>query len=115
MAFKPETDDIREAPSLYIIDELLARGAKLRAFDPEAMDNVRRKLGDKLEYADSMYGAIENTDALIICTEWSIFRTPNFQKLRAHLNEPIIFDGRNQYNAFNLDEQGFEYYQIGKQ
>ncbi|MCH2193803.1 UDP-glucose/GDP-mannose dehydrogenase family protein [Kordia sp.] len=114
LAFKPETDDIREAPSLYIIDELLARGAKLKAFDPEAMDNVKRKLGDKLEYADSMYGAIENTDALIICTEWSIFRTPNFQKLRDNLNQPIIFDGRNLYDVAEMEREGFTYFSIGR-
>jgi UDPglucose 6-dehydrogenase len=114
LAFKPETDDIREAPSLYIIDELLKRGAKLKAFDPEAMDNVQRKLGDAIEFADSMYGAIENTDALIICTEWSIFRTPNFQKLRDHLNEPIIFDGRNLYDIAEMEKEGFTYFSIGR-
>jgi len=114
LAFKPETDDIREAPSLYIIDELLKRGAKLKAFDPEAMDNVKRKLGDKIAYADSMYGAIENTDALIICTEWSIFRTPNFQKLREHLNAPIIFDGRNLYDVAEMEREGFTYFSIGR-
>ena len=114
LAFKPETDDIREAPSLYIIDELLARGAKLKVFDPEAMDNVKAKLGDKIEYATSMYGAISNTDALIICTEWSIFRTPNFQKLREHLNQPIIFDGRNLYDVADMEKEGFTYFSIGR-
>ncbi|WP_298515422.1 UDP-glucose/GDP-mannose dehydrogenase family protein [uncultured Kordia sp.] len=114
LAFKPETDDIREAPSLYIIDELLAKGAKLKVFDPEAMDNVKKKLGDKLEYADSMYGAIENTDALIICTEWSIFRTPNFNKLRENLNQPIIFDGRNLYDVAEMEREGFAYFSIGR-
>lgn len=114
LAFKPETDDIREAPSLYIIDELLSRGATLKAFDPEAMDNVRRKLGDKITYADSMYEAIENTDALIICTEWSIFRTPNFQKLRANLKQPIIFDGRNLYDIAEMEKEGFTYFSIGR-
>ncbi|WP_420571283.1 UDP-glucose dehydrogenase family protein [Kordia sp.] len=114
LAFKPETDDIREAPSLYIIDELLARGAKLKAFDPEAMDNVKAKLGDKLEYADSMYDAITNVDALIICTEWSIFRTPNFQKLREHLNQPVIFDGRNLYDVTEMEREGFTYFSIGR-
>ncbi|EDP96968.1 UDP-glucose/GDP-mannose dehydrogenase family protein [Kordia algicida OT-1] len=114
LAFKPETDDIREAPSLYIIDELLAKGAKLKAFDPEAMDNVKAKLGDKIEYAQSMYEAIENTDALIICTEWSIFRTPNFQKLREHLKQPIIFDGRNLYDVAEMEKEGFTYFSIGR-
>ena len=114
LAFKPETDDIREAPSLYIIDELLAKGAKLKAFDPEAMDNVKKKLGNKIEYADSMYGAIENVDALIICTEWSIFRTPNFKKLRENLNQPIIFDGRNLYDVAEMEREGFAYFSIGR-
>ncbi|MGH1384909.1 UDP-glucose dehydrogenase family protein [Kordia sp.] len=114
LAFKPETDDIREAPSLYIIDELLAKGAKLKAFDPEAMENVKKKLGDKLEYATSMYGAIENADALIICTEWSIFRTPNFKKLRENLNQPIIFDGRNLYDVAEMEREGFAYFSIGR-
>ncbi|WP_046755349.1 UDP-glucose dehydrogenase family protein [Kordia jejudonensis] len=114
LAFKPETDDIREAPSLYIIDELLAKGAKIKVFDPEAMDNVQAKLGDKLIYADSMYGAIENTDALIICTEWSIFRTPNFEKLRQNLNQPIIFDGRNLYDVAEMEKEGFTYFSIGR-
>ena len=114
LAFKPETDDIREAPSLYIIDELLAKGAKLKVFDPEAMENVKAKLGDKLIYANSMYEAIENTDALIICTEWSIFRTPNFQKLREHLNQPIIFDGRNLYDVAEMEKEGFAYFSIGR-
>lgn len=114
LAFKPETDDIREAPSLYIIDALLAKGAKLKVFDPEAMDNVKAKLGDKVEYADSMYEAISNTDALIICTEWSIFRTPNFKKLREHLNQPIIFDGRNLYDVADMEKEGFTYFSIGR-
>ncbi|AXG68987.1 UDP-glucose 6-dehydrogenase TuaD [Kordia sp. SMS9] len=114
LAFKPETDDIREAPSLYIIDELLSRGAKLKAFDPEAMENVQKKLGEKIEYADSMYGAIQNTDALIICTEWSIFRTPNFNKLRENLNQPVIFDGRNLYDIAEMEREGFAYFSIGR-
>lgn len=114
LAFKPETDDIREAPSLYIINELLAKGATLKVFDPEAMENVKKKLGDKLEYADSMYGAIKNTDALIICTEWSIFRTPNFKKLRENLNQPIIFDGRNLYDVAEMEREGFAYFSIGR-
>ncbi|WP_298418043.1 UDP-glucose/GDP-mannose dehydrogenase family protein [uncultured Kordia sp.] len=114
LAFKPETDDIREAPSLYIIDELLSRGATIKAFDPEAMDNVKAKLGDKLTYANSMYEAIANTDALIICTEWSIFRTPNFKKLRENLNQPIIFDGRNLYDVADMEKEGFTYFSIGR-
>ena len=114
LAFKPETDDIREAPSLYIMDELLAKGAKLTVFDPEAMDNVKRKLGDQINYANSMYEATENADALIICTEWSIFRTPNFQKLRENLTQPIIFDGRNLYDVAEMEREGFTYFSIGR-
>lgn len=114
LAFKPETDDIREAPSLYIIDALLAKGAKIKAFDPEAMDNVKAKLGDAIEFASSMYGATENTDALIICTEWSIFRTPNFNKLRENLANPIIFDGRNLYDVEEMEKEGFTYFSIGR-
>ncbi|WP_046743500.1 UDP-glucose dehydrogenase family protein [Kordia zhangzhouensis] len=114
LSFKPETDDIREAPSLYIMDELLARGAALQVFDPEAMDNVKRKLGDTISYAESMYNATENADALIICTEWSIFRTPNFQKLNENLRQPIIFDGRNLYDVAEMEKEGFTYFSIGR-
>ena len=89
LAFKPETDDIREAPSLYIIEELLQKGANIQVFDPEAMPNVKRKFGDKLNYTLNKYEAATNADALIICTEWSIFRTPDFNRLKEELNAPI--------------------------
>ena len=114
LAFKPETDDIREAPSLYIIKELLSKGAKIQAFDPEAMENVQRKIGDTIHYADGMYDALENADALVICTEWSIFRTPTLQKLRDRLNAPIIFDGRNLYDVEEMQNEGFAYFSIGR-
>jgi len=114
LAFKPETDDIREAPSLYMIDELLKHGAKINVFDPEAMSNVKRKLGDQLEYATNMYNAIKGVDALIICTEWSIFRTPNFSKLKEQMNAPVIFDGRNLYDILDLENEGFTYLSIGR-
>jgi len=114
LAFKPETDDIREAPALYIINELLNAGAKVKAFDPEAMPNVERKLGSKIEFSKDMYSALENADALIICTEWSIFRTPNFNKIKAHLNQAIIFDGRNLYDSNNVAENGIKYFSIGR-
>src|SRR5690606_21288533 len=88
LAFKPETDDIREAPALYVIDALLSEGVKITAFDPEAMQNVKRKFGTKINFADTMYNALNDVDALIICTEWSIFRTPDLQKIKNKLNFP---------------------------
>ncbi|WP_298901091.1 UDP-glucose/GDP-mannose dehydrogenase family protein [uncultured Psychroserpens sp.] len=114
LAFKPETDDIREAPSLYMIDELLKQGVSLRVFDPEAMPNVKRKLGNKLYYADNMYDVLEDIDALIICTEWSIFRTPDFNKLKSKMKHPIIFDGRNLYDVSDVQSEGFYYASIGR-
>ncbi|SHE60072.1 UDP-glucose dehydrogenase [Psychroflexus salarius] len=114
LAFKPETDDIREAPSLYMIEKLLEAGAKIKAFDPEAMENVKQKLGDKIQFVDNMYEATQNTDALLICTEWSIFRTPNFSKLKAQMNDAVIFDGRNLYDIDEMTEAGFKYTSIGR-
>jgi UDPglucose 6-dehydrogenase len=114
LAFKPQTDDIREAPALYMIDELLEKGAKISVFDPEAMNNVERKYGDKLTYASNMYEATEGADALIISTEWSIFRIPDFQKLKDNLKNPIIFDGRNLYDLEDLQKEGFIYSSIGR-
>ncbi len=114
LAFKPETDDIREAPSMDIMDALLDRGAKLQVFDPEAMENIQKKYGAKLQYADSMYDALEGADALVICTEWSIFRTPNYQKLKQRLRKPVIFDGRNLYHVEDMEAEGFTYISIGR-
>ena len=114
LAFKPETDDIREAPSLYMIEKLLEAGAKIKAFDPEAMENVKQKLGDKIQFTDNMYEATQNTDALLICTEWSIFRTPNFSKLKAQMIDAVIFDGRNLYDIDEMTEAGFKYISIGR-
>ncbi|WP_034060349.1 UDP-glucose dehydrogenase family protein [Lacinutrix jangbogonensis] len=114
LAFKPETDDIREAPALYMIDSLLDSGANITAFDPEAMPNVKRKLGDKINYAQSMYDALENADALIICTEWSLFRTPNTNKMKSAMNGNIIFDGRNLYDVKDIVNEGFKYISIGR-
>jgi len=114
LAFKPETDDIREAPALYIIDELLNKGAKVVAFDPEAMPNVKRKYGDKIAFSDSMYNALDNADALIISTEWSIFRTPNFNKVKGLLNNNVIFDGRNLYDVNDMEKEGITYVSIGR-
>jgi UDPglucose 6-dehydrogenase len=114
LAFKPNTDDIREAPALELIDELLKRGAKVRAFDPEAMPNVQRLLGDKIVFADSMYHALEGSDFLIIATEWPEFRTPDFTKIETLLSEKVIFDGRNVFDLETVEKKGFEYYSIGR-
>jgi UDPglucose 6-dehydrogenase len=114
LAFKPETDDIREAPALYMIDELLKEGASVRVFDPEAMNNVEKKYGDKLYYSEHMYDATMDVDALIICTEWSIFRTPDFNKLKSNMKAPVIFDGRNLYEVNDVNSEGFSYTSIGR-
>ncbi|WP_282088042.1 UDP-glucose dehydrogenase family protein [Aquimarina algiphila] len=114
LAFKPETDDIREAPALYLIDELLNAGAKVKAFDPEAMDNVKRKYEDRIQFSKTMYEALDNTDALIICTEWSIFRTPDFKKIKDSLKENVIFDGRNLYDISDVEKEGVSYFSIGR-
>ena len=114
LAFKPETDDIREAPSIYMMQSLLEAGAKITVFDPEAMPNIKKQFGDKLNYATSMYNTLDNADALLICTEWSIFRTPDFQRVKDLLNEPIIFDGRNLYNLEDMNAEGFSYVSIGR-
>ena len=114
LAFKPETDDIREAPAIDVMNALLARGASLQVFDPEAMPNIKKQFGDSLQYANSMYDALDGADALVICTEWSIFRTPNYGKLKQLLANPIIFDGRNLYNVDDMQSEGFTYYSIGR-
>ena len=94
LAFKPNTDDIREAPALYIIDALLAAGATVTAFDPEAMNNVKQVMGDKINYAENQYDALKDADALVIATEWSEFRTPDFDKITSLLKNKVIFDGQ---------------------
>lgn len=114
LAFKPDTDDIREAPALYVIDKLLAAGATVTAYDPEAMPNVKKLLGDKILYANDQYEALKNADALIIATEWSAFRSPDFDVITASLKEKVIFDGRNLYDLPVLKELGFYYNSIGR-
>ena len=114
LAFKPETDDIREAPALYMIDELLSKGANVVAFDPEAMPNVKRKYNNEISFSDNMYDVLENADALIISTEWSIFRTPDFNKVKKLLNNPVIFDGRNLYDVNDMEKEGIKYVSIGR-
>ncbi|HWZ02746.1 MAG TPA: UDP-glucose/GDP-mannose dehydrogenase family protein [Mucilaginibacter sp.] len=114
LAFKPETDDIREAPALYIIDELLAAGAEVVAFDPEAMKNVEALFGNKIKYANDQYEALEGADALLIVTEWQLFRTPDFDQIESLLKEKVIFDGRNLYDLDKMIDCGFYYNSIGR-
>jgi UDPglucose 6-dehydrogenase len=114
LAFKPRTDDIREAPALTIMDLLLAEGALLRVHDPEAMPNVRRIYGDRLTYCDGPYGTLEGADALAIVTEWQQFRQPNFDMIKNLLRAPVVFDGRNLYEPKQMAELGFTYYSIGR-
>jgi len=114
LSFKPETDDIREAPSIPIIQDLLNSGANIIAFDPEAMDNVRHTFGDRINYASSQYDAVKDADALAIITEWSAFRTPDFQKLKSLMNDKVIFDGRNIYDLKRMNDLGFYYDSIGR-
>jgi UDPglucose 6-dehydrogenase len=114
LAFKPNTDDIREAPALAIIDELLKEGALVTAFDPEAMANVKKMLGDKIIFADSQYGAIKDCDALIIATEWNEFRTPDFDRMVSLMKNKVIFDGRNVYEPGMMRDLGFHYESIGR-
>ena len=114
IAFKPDTDDIREAPALYIIDALLAAGASVRAFDPEAMENAKKIYGDRIAFSTNPYEALENADALIIATEWAAFRTPEFEKIESLLKNKIIFDGRNLYELQQMQDLGFYYNSIGR-
>jgi len=115
LAFKPHTDDIREAPALYNIDALLKAGAVLKVHDPEGMENVKRILGDKVQYCDTPYEAAEGADAIFIATEWPEFRTPDFERLSSILKNKVIFDGRNLYDLNNMKELGYSYYSIGRE
>ena len=114
LAFKPYTDDIREAPALYNIEELLSLGAKIKAHDPEAMENVKEILGDKIELYEDQYEALNGADALLIVTEWPVFRQPEFETVEEKLNNKVIFDGRNLYKVEEMEKLGFTYYSIGR-
>jgi UDPglucose 6-dehydrogenase len=114
LAFKPRTDDIREAPSLVLIDALLAAGVALRVHDPEALANVRAIYGDKLTYCDRPYGALEQADALVIVTEWNEFRNPDFEVMARLMRQPVIFDGRNLYDPTRMAALGFTYEGMGR-
>lgn len=114
LAFKPDTDDIREAPALYMIKALLENGASITAFDPEGMENVKGVIGDTISYASDEYEALKNADALLICTEWGIFRNPDFDKMGELLNDKVIFDGRNLFDIEEMNAKGFYYKSIGR-
>lgn len=117
LAFKPETDDMREAPAIYIVKELVKRGAKIKAYDPKAMTEAKAfylKDIKNIQYCDNKEACLTDADSLILLTEWKEFRSPDFNEIKDQLKNPIIFDGRNQYHSFELDKLGFEYFQIGK-
>ncbi len=114
LAFKPDTDDIREAPALEIIQDLLNHGASISSYDPEAMPNVKQQFGDSIEFSSSEYDALLAADALIICTEWGIFRNPDFERMAEVMNDKVIFDGRNLFDVDEMTEKGFYYNSIGR-
>jgi UDPglucose 6-dehydrogenase len=114
LAFKPGTDDIREAPALVLIDSLLAQGAKVRVYDPEAIENVRHIYGAKIAYCEHRDEVLEQADALAILTEWKHFINPDFDKMRSLMRQPVIFDGRNLYRSERMKKAGFTYYSIGR-
>lgn len=113
LSFKPKTDDMREAPALILIDKLIEQGAKVKAYDPVAMEESRRRIGDKVEYTDDMYGALVDADAMMLVTEWPEFRMPNFEVVKKLMKTHVIFDGRNLYEREFVEEKGFDYFNIG--
>jgi UDPglucose 6-dehydrogenase len=114
LAFKPDTDDIREAPALYLIEKLIDSGAKVCAYDPEAMDNVKSVIGDKIDYAGNEYEVLTDCDALLICTEWSVFRNPDFERMKDEMRDLVVFDGRNLFDLEDMNNRGFYYSSIGR-
>ena len=114
LAFKPDTDDIREAPALFMIEALLDAGANISAYDPEAMPNVKNNLGNKIDYASDEYSALSGADALLICTEWGIFRNPDFTRMKSLMKDAVLFDGRNLFEIGEMNEKGFYYCSIGR-
>jgi UDPglucose 6-dehydrogenase len=115
LAFKPRTDDMRDAPSLTLIDELLAAGASVIAHDPVAMGEARHRLGDRISYAENEYAALDGSDALAVVTDWHEYRHPDFARIKTHLRQPVIIDGRNLYSGEKLREMGFTYRSIGRE
>ena len=114
LAFKPDTDDIREAPALEVIYDLLEMDCTIKAYDPEAMSNVKKVLGNKIEFCENQYEATENSDILVVCTEWGVFRDPDFDRLHKQVSDKVVFDGRNIYKKDYMKNKGFEYYSIGR-
>ena len=114
LAFKPNTDDVREAPAIYMIEALIKEGASVCAFDPEGMKNLKKEVGDVIEYADNQYDALKDADALIIATEWNEFRTPDFAKIAERLKNKAIFDGRNLFDLSMIEDLGFHYESVGR-
>jgi UDPglucose 6-dehydrogenase len=114
LAFKPQTDDMREAPSIVIINKLLKAGAEVRAYDPVALETARQVFGTSIAYAHTQYSVLKNADALVLATEWNEFRNPDFSRVKSLLKKPVIFDGRNQYSLEEMRELGFTYYSIGR-
>jgi UDPglucose 6-dehydrogenase len=115
LAFKPNTDDVREAPAFKIIDLLLEHNARISVYDPEAIENTRKVYGEKIEYSKNMYECLDGADALIIATEWTVFRNPDFLQMKAMMKQPLVFDGRNLFSLEEMDKNGFEYYCVGRQ
>jgi UDPglucose 6-dehydrogenase len=114
LAFKPRTDDMRDAPAITVIESLLAAGARVQAFDPEAMEEARKIFGDRIQYTHRNYDALHGATALLILTEWNEFRRPDFERIKKLLKQPVIFDGRNIYDPSDLRRSGFKYYSIGR-
>lgn len=114
LAFKPDTDDIREAPALYMIEHLLEAGADIVAYDPEAMPNVKKQKGYPIQYSNDQYSLLQDADALLICTEWGMFRNPDFELMKSSMKNPVIFDGRNLYENSKMRELGWSYFSIGR-
>ncbi|HEX2168291.1 MAG TPA: UDP binding domain-containing protein, partial [Longimicrobiales bacterium] len=114
LSFKPETDDMREAPSIVVIEGLLERGAEVAAHDPEAIEVAQRWFGDRIRFAENNYDALNDADALVIITEWKQYRQPDFERIRKLLRQPVIFDGRNLFNPGRMHELGFDYASIGR-
>jgi len=114
LAFKPRTNDMRDAPAIKIIEDLLAEGAAVAAYDPEAMDVAKELFGNRVQLASNNYGCVESADALLIVTEWQAFRNPNFDRMKSTMRQPVIFDGRNIYDPVHLRQLGFTYYSVGR-
>lgn len=114
LSFKPDTDDIREAPALYLIEALTKAGAQVTAYDPEAMENVKAQIGNRIAYAENEYEALKDADALLICTEWGVFRNPDFDQVKSLMKDAVIFDGRNLFEIAEMNKKGFYYQSIGR-